>query len=65
VLVSYTQIGNNDQAAAIGFRGSPTILIDGKDLFQQPIPDQPSLACRFYPEGLPEYDRFVELIQKL
>ncbi len=65
VLVSYTQVGNNDQAETIGFRGSPTILIDGKDLFQQPIPDQPSLACRFYAEGLPEYDQFVELIQKL
>lgn len=65
VLVSFTQVASNEQAAAIGFRGSPTILIDGKDLFEQPIPDQPSLACRFYPEGLPKYDRFVELIQKL
>lgn len=65
VLVSFTQVGNNEQAASIGFRGSPTILIDGKDLFQQPIPDQPSLACRFYPEGLPDYNTFVKMIQKL
>lgn len=65
VYLSFTRVGNNEQAAEIGFRGSPTILIDGKDLFQQPIPDQPRMACRFYPEGLPEYHRFVELIQKL
>jgi cation diffusion facilitator family transporter len=65
VCLSFTQIGNNEQAAAIGFRGSPTILINGKDLFQQPIPDQPGMTCRFYPEGLPDYNTFVKMIHKL
>lgn len=65
VQLKYTQVMDNDQAAQMGFRGSPTILIDGKDLFQQPVQDQPSMACRFYPEGLPDYNTFVKMIQRL
>ncbi|MDZ7377072.1 MAG: hypothetical protein ONB13_10665, partial [candidate division KSB1 bacterium] len=65
VQLKYTQVMDNDQAAQIGFRGSPTILIDGKDLFQQPVPEQPSMACRFYPGGLPDYNSFVRMIQKI
>ncbi len=65
VQLIYTQIMDNEQASQLGFRGSPTILIDGKDLFQQPVPDEPSMACRFYPGGLPEYHKFVEMIQRL
>lgn len=36
------------EAAALGFHGSPTILIDGRDPF--PFTDEPgALACRLYP----------------
>jgi len=35
------------------FRGSPTILINGKDLEDMPEPDNPGLACRVYSNGIP------------
>ncbi len=36
-----------EQADAVGFRGSPTILVDGADPFADP--DAPTgLACRIY-----------------
>lgn len=37
----------------VKFRGSPTLLINGEDLLGMPVPDEPSLACRYYPKGIP------------
>lgn len=65
VELQLTQVETNDEAARIGFRGSPTILIDGKDLFGDPVPDEPHLACRFYPKGLPDYEEFRRLVKGL
>ena len=51
------RIGSGDEAQAAGFRGSPTVLIDGRDPFA--TPDAPvGLACRIYrtpagPSGSP------------
>ena len=56
-----TFVESANEAARIGFRGSPTILIDGKDLFGYPVPDAPSLVCRFYPDGLPSYEKFIKM----
>jgi glutaredoxin len=58
----YTKVVDDAQAAEISFRGSPSILINGKDLFGAPVPDEPHLACRFYPQGLPDYEDFIKLI---
>jgi len=33
--------------------GSPTILVDGKDLFDSPTPETYNPSCRYYPKGLP------------
>jgi hypothetical protein len=33
--------------------GSPTILVDGKDLFDLPNPETFNPSCRYYPNGLP------------
>jgi glutaredoxin len=60
--VKYTKVEDDAQAAEIGFRGSPTILINGEDFFGAPVPDEPHLACRFYPQGLPDYEAFIKLI---
>ncbi|MFI5892398.1 hypothetical protein ACIA5D_20045 [Actinoplanes sp. NPDC051513] len=53
VPVTTLIIDTQDEADRIGFIGSPTILIDGRD----PFPDsgqEPALACRLYrhPAGL-------------
>lgn len=42
-----------ETAQQVQFRGSPTILINGKDLEDMPPPASPALACRYYPHGLP------------
>jgi len=38
------------------FRGSPTVLINGKDIEDMPEPEHPRLACRFYKDGLPDVE---------
>jgi hypothetical protein len=48
VHVEHRQVTTAEEAAAAGFRGSPTVLIDGRDPFADPaIPT--SLSCRVYP----------------
>ncbi|MEE4311299.1 MAG: DUF2703 domain-containing protein [candidate division KSB1 bacterium] len=65
VTLILTRVESDEEAAKVGFRGSPTILINGKDLFGDPVPDEPHLACRFYPSGLPSYEAFIEMIKFL
>jgi hypothetical protein len=46
--VAYLPVTNDAEAVAAGFRGSPTLLVDGEDLFPGgPVPD--GLTCRLYP----------------
>jgi hypothetical protein len=45
--VLYEHVTTVEQAAAVGFRGSPTILMDGVDPFAHPD-DPTGLACRIY-----------------
>jgi hypothetical protein len=40
------EVETEEQAAREGFPGSPTIRLDGRDLF--PIDDPPGLSCRVY-----------------
>jgi hypothetical protein len=44
--VTVREIETEEQAAAERFPGSPTIRVDGVDLF--PSDDPPSLSCRVY-----------------
>ena len=46
VPIAVREIESEAQAAAEGFVGSPTIRVDGQDLF--PIDDPPGLTCRVY-----------------
>ena len=50
-------IDSNEKAEQLKFRGSPTLLINGKDFENQPEQDDPALACRYYPNGLPTVDQ--------
>jgi len=40
-------IETDEQAAALGMAGSPTLLLDGVDPFPDPA-QRPGLACRIY-----------------
>jgi hypothetical protein len=44
--IGVREVVSEEQAAAEGFAGSPTIRVDGEDLF--PIDDPPGLNCRVY-----------------
>jgi hypothetical protein len=46
VPIAVREIESEAQAAAEGFAGSPTIRVDGRDLF--PTDDPPGLTCRVY-----------------
>ena len=46
VPVTVREIVDEEQAAQERFPGSPTIRVDGADLF--PIDDPPGLSCRVY-----------------
>ena len=44
--------------------GSPSVLLDGRDLFGAPLPDSPSLACRTYVGGAPSTDSLVDAVRR-
>lgn len=57
-----------DEATAmqVKFRGSPTLLINGEDLLGMPVPEEPSLACRYYPKGIPTSEEIRKaILQKI
>lgn len=67
VEVTYRLLTDSDEAAAVPFAGSPTILLDGVDAF--PTGGRISdLACRVYRTdsgfaGVPSVAQLVEAIQ--
>ncbi len=53
-------------AKRVGFIGSPTLLINGEDIVGASVPENPQLACRFYPGGVPSAELIREkIIQKI
>ena len=46
--VTYELVTTAEQAERAGFRGSPTILVNGRDPFADPA-DPVGLSCRLYP----------------
>ncbi len=57
-------IETEKSAREFNFRGSPTILINGKDLEDLPAPENPGLTCRIYRNGLPTKERILAKIRK-
>jgi protein-disulfide isomerase len=62
-------INSNELANELKFRGSPTLLINGKDLYNMIEPLNPSLSCRVYKNGVPNAEtiknRILEEINKI
>lgn len=67
-IVGEREVGSSEEAARLGMRGSPTILIDGQDPFADA--DQPvSLSCRLYPSdagrsGAPSVEQLVGVLTR-
>jgi protein-disulfide isomerase len=53
-----------EKAAEVGFRGSPTLLVNGKDFENMPVPEEPELACRLYANGLPSVKAIKSRIEQ-
>jgi hypothetical protein len=47
VAIGFVPVATQAEAASAGFRGSPTILVDGADLFPG-MPESTGLSCRVY-----------------
>jgi len=62
IVLHRQRIDTPEQAARTGFRGSPTILVDGRDPFADDAPAPTGLTCRVYttpdgPQGAPTEDQ--------
>lgn len=42
---------------------TPTVLVNGRDLFGMPAPTEPSMGCRMYPGGVPEAKEIAEKLK--
>lgn len=61
-------VTSDEQARALEFRGSPTVLIDGVDPFATQEPTGFGLSCRVYQvasgrAGAPSVDQLVEALE--
>lgn len=63
VTVARRRVASEEEAQRWGFRGSPTVLLDGRDPFADPGPPV-GLSCRFYAtdEGLSGAPTVEELV---
>ena len=52
--VELVAVNTDEEAGALGFPGSPTVRVDGRDLFQVDEREDWRLGCRVYvtPDGL-------------
>jgi len=68
-LVELVEVTTEEQAEQLAFHGSPTVMVDGRDLFAQPDAGV-GLACRVYstPEGLggaPTMEQLVDALARV
>jgi hypothetical protein len=66
-MIDYKEelIESQELAIKNKFRGSPTLLINGEDFENMPAPENPALACRFYPNGVPSKEKITERLKSL
>lgn len=68
VSINYILIEDNETALKIGFRGSPTLLINGEDFEGLESPAEPGLNCRIYKNGIPSAsdikNKLITILQK-
>jgi hypothetical protein len=66
VRVQHRQVTTAEEAEAAGFRGSPTVLIDGRDPFADPA-SPAGLSCRVFrteagPAGAPTVEQLLAVL---
>ena len=58
-------VETQEAAEKYRFKGSPTILINGKDAEGLEENQTPSLSCRYYPNGLPTAGDIQKIIDSI
>ncbi len=58
-------VETQEDAEKYKFRGSPTILINGKDIEGVEENRTPSLACRFYKNGVPTEEDIGKIVDSI
>lgn len=43
---------------------TPTVLVDGRDLFGMPVPTSPAMGCRVYAGGLPDVKEITRRLKE-
>jgi hypothetical protein len=66
VTVTYERVDTPEDAERLGFIGSPTVLIDGSDPWNEGR-EPTGLSCRIYqtengPQGSPSLDQLTEVL---
>ena len=63
-IVEYKEIlvETPELAEKLKFRGSPTVLINGKDLENMEKPGEGNLSCRYYENGIPSAEEIKKKI---
>ncbi|WP_173080091.1 thioredoxin family protein [Phytohabitans rumicis] len=66
--VTFVPVETDAEAAALGLRGSPTITVDGEDLFPAVLPPA-GLSCRIYPTtsgpaGVPDLPDLIAALRE-
>ncbi|GAA0945957.1 hypothetical protein Vau01_108730 [Virgisporangium aurantiacum] len=66
--VTFVPVETDAEAAALGLRGSPTITVDGEDLFPAGPPPI-GLSCRIYstshgPAGMPDHADLIAALRE-
>ena len=64
VHIVATAVEDEETAARVMFRGSPTLLINGEDIEGMPAPTKSSLSCRFYRNGVPSSEFIRKRIEE-
>ena len=67
ITVKYHTVDTPEEAVLVGFRGSPTILLDGVDPFASAADPVGGLSCRVYetpngPAGSPTIEQLREVL---
>lgn len=66
IVLTEIIVDTQELAIKYKFRGSPTILINGKDLEGITEPNEPSLTCRLYANDLPSTEEIkAKIIESL
>lgn len=57
-----TLVETLEKAKETGFRGSPTLLVNGIDIENLPANPFPALSCRFYQNGIPSAEMIAQKV---